>query len=74
MNIIKRLKAPTPKFFNTLAKLGVGLMACATTLIAVPSLPPMITTIAGYILTAGIVVTAVSKLSVINEPDNTENK
>lgn len=68
MNVVDRVKAPTPKFFRVLRTIGLSLAAVAGTLIAAPvALPAAVITIAGYIAVAGTVVTAVSQTAVVND-------
>jgi hypothetical protein len=73
MNIIQRVKAPTPKFFRVLRTIGLALAAASGALLAAPiALPVSVITIAGYLTVAGSVVTAVSQTAVsgeIDEPD-----
>jgi len=64
MNIIKRVKAPTPKFFKVLRNIGLVLAAVGGTLVASPvALPVVVTTVGGYLAVAGGVVSAVSQLT-----------
>jgi uncharacterized membrane protein HdeD (DUF308 family) len=64
MNIIKRAKAPTPKFFKVLRNIGLSLAAVGGTILAAPiALPVVVTTIGGYLAVAGGVVSAVSQLT-----------
>ena len=64
MNIIKRAKAPTPKFFKVLRNIGLALAALGGTILAAPvSLPVVATTIGGYLAVAGGIVSAVSQLT-----------
>lgn len=64
MNIIKRAKAPTPKFFKVLRNIGLALAAVGGTILAAPiALPVVVTTIGGYLAVAGGVVSAVSQLT-----------
>jgi len=64
MNIIKRAKAPTPKFFKVLRNIGLALAAVGGTILAAPiTLPIVVTTIGGYLAVAGGVVSAVSQLT-----------
>ncbi len=54
MNVIKRVKLPTPKFFKVLRTVGLALAAVGGTLIASPvALPVIITSVAGYLAVAG---------------------
>ena len=64
MNIIKRVKSPTPKFFKVLRNIGLVLAAVGGTILAAPvALPVLITTIGGYVAVAGDVLSAVSQLT-----------
>ncbi len=65
MNIIKRVKAPTPKFFKVLRNIGLALAAVGGTILAAPiALPVVVTSIGGYLAVAGGVVSAISQLTV----------
>ena len=62
MNLIDRLKAPTPKFFKILRNIGLGLVAAGGVIIASPiAIPAIIITIGGYLIVAGSVATAISQ-------------
>ena len=64
MNIIKRAKAPTPKFFKVLRNIGLALAAIGGTILAAPiALPVVVITIGGYVAVAGGVLSAVSQLT-----------
>lgn len=68
MNIIKRVKAPTPKFFKTLRTVGLSLAAIGGTIISAPiALPLGIISVGGYLIVAGGVLSAVSQITTINE-------
>jgi uncharacterized membrane protein HdeD (DUF308 family) len=71
MNIVERMKAPTPKFFRVLRNIGLVLAAAGGALLAAPiALPAAVITVAGYITVAGGVMTAVSQTAVDGEADN----
>jgi uncharacterized membrane protein HdeD (DUF308 family) len=71
MNIIKRAKAPTPKFFKVLRNIGLVLAAVGGTILAAPiALPIVVTSIGGYLVVAGGMVTAVSQLTTTEEKSN----
>jgi hypothetical protein len=76
MNIGKRLKEPTPKFFKKLMRIGMTLAAIGTMMVAPPMagvvLPAIIQTVGGYLIFGGTVISTVSKLTVTEEPDNKE--
>ena len=64
MNIIKRVKSPTPKFFKVLRNIGLILAAVSGTILAAPvALPVIVTSAAGYLAVAGGVISAVSQLT-----------
>ena len=68
MNLIQRVKAPTPKFFKILRSIGLGLAAVGGTILATPiALPVVITSIGGYLAVVGSVVSAVSQVTTLNE-------
>ncbi len=72
--IIKRAAAPTPKFFKVLRTVGVVLAAIGGSILAAPvALPVVVTTIGGYIVEAGGVLTATSQLATTADsvPDDT---
>ena len=63
--LINRIMAPTPKFFKAVRRVGVVLGTVGTALLAAPVvLPAMVTTVAGYLVAAGLVATAVSSAAV----------
>ena len=71
MNVVERVKAPTPKFFKTLRAIGIALVAAGGAILASPiSLPAGLIAAAGYVVLAGGVVTAVSQTAV----DTTDSK
>jgi uncharacterized membrane protein HdeD (DUF308 family) len=68
MNIVKRAKAPTPKFFKVLRNIGLALAAVGGTVLAAPiALPVVVSSIGGYLAVAGGVISAVSQITTINE-------
>jgi uncharacterized membrane protein HdeD (DUF308 family) len=68
MNIIKRVKSPTPKFFKVLRNIGLVLAAVGGTILAAPvALPVLVTTIGGYVAVAGGVISAVSQLTNVKD-------
>ncbi|WP_442787827.1 hypothetical protein [Flavobacterium suncheonense] len=65
MNVIKRAKAPTPKFFKVLRSVGLALLAVSGAIVTAPvALPAAIVTAAGYVAVAGSVLSAVSQITV----------
>lgn len=64
MNIVKRAKAPTPKFFKALRNIGLALAAVGGTILAAPiSLPVIVGTIGGYLAVVGGVLSAISQIT-----------
>jgi hypothetical protein len=68
MNVIKRAKAPTPKFFKVLRNIGLALAAVGGTILAAPvALPIVVSSIGGYLAVAGGALSAVSQITTIND-------
>lgn len=68
MNIIKRAKAPTSKFFRVLRNIGLALAAVGGVILTAPiALPIVVSSIGGYLAVAGGVLSAVSQITTINE-------
>ena len=66
--IIERVKAPTPKFFKVLRNIGLIMAGVGTVLLTAPvSLPTVVVTVGGYLVTAGGVATAVSQFTNITD-------
>ena len=64
MNLIKRAKAPTPKFFRVLRTIGLVLAALGGTIVAAPvALPVVVSSVGGYLAVAGGVLSAVSQIT-----------
>ncbi|MEQ6118764.1 DUF5675 family protein [Reichenbachiella sp. MALMAid0571] len=65
MNIIDRVKAPTPKFFKTLRTIGVSLVAAGTVVMVSPvALPTGLVSLGEYLVASGGVLSAVSQTAV----------
>jgi hypothetical protein len=65
--IIQRLQAPTPTFFQKLRNIGLILATIATTIATAPiALPAIVIKIAGYLAVAGGAASAVSQTAVEN--------
>jgi hypothetical protein len=70
MKIIRRIQAPTPKFFRVLRNVGLALASAGGVLLATPiALPALVVTLAGYVTVAGGVMSAVSQTAVQAECD-----
>jgi hypothetical protein len=72
MNIIERVKAPTPKFFRLLQLIGLAIASASGVLPAAEKgelagihvvLPDGVITISGYVALAGLVISAVSQMT-----------
>jgi hypothetical protein len=75
MNIIQRMKAPTPKFFRVLRNIGLVLAGTSATLVAEQdALPAAVVQLASYLGVAGGVATAVSQAAVAKEEEDTEGE
>ncbi len=62
MNIITRVKAPTPIFFKKLRNLSLVLAGVGSALLAAPvAVPVLIAKFAGYLTVAGSIGAAVSQ-------------
>lgn len=66
--IRKRVVAKTPPFFQQLRNGALLVTGIATALLTAPvGLPALVTTIAGYLVTAGSVATVVSQLTTVSD-------
>jgi uncharacterized membrane protein HdeD (DUF308 family) len=64
MELIRRAKGKTPKFFRILRNVGLSIAAVGTLLLTAPVvLPAIATTIGGYMVVAGGIASAVSQLT-----------
>ena len=67
MNILERIKSPTPKFFKKLRNMGLGLIAVGGVLVSSTiALPIIAITIGQYLIVAGSVASAVAQTTVEN--------
>ena len=65
LTLKNRITSPTPVFFKKIQKIGLILGGIGGAILAAPvALPAVVTTIAGYLATAGIVASAVSTTAV----------
>lgn len=78
MNILQRLKSPTPKFWQKIGALGIAFIALGTTMVAPPMagvvLPAAIPQLGGYLIFGGTLLKSVSTMGVHEEPDNKDLK
>lgn len=67
MNILERIKSPTPTFFKKLRNVGLGLIAVGGVLVSSTiTLPIIAITIGQYLIVAGSVASAVAQTAVEN--------
>lgn len=68
MNILERVKKPTPKLFKKLRTIGLVLAAAGGAILGAPiTLPAGLITVAGYLTVGASVLTAVSQVTVEDE-------
>lgn len=68
LTILDRIQAPTPRFFKKLRNIGLTIGAISTSILAAPvTLPTILTTIAGYLIVASGILSAVSQTAVEQE-------
>jgi hypothetical protein len=74
MNIVERVKSPTPVFFKVLRAIGISLALAGGTIMASPALVPAVIPLASYALLAGTVMSAVSQTAVETTKKTTAKK
>lgn len=63
--VIRRMKAPTPRFFKKIRNIGLVLTAVSGVIATAPvSLPTLLVSAAGYLAVAGGIASAVSQTAV----------
>ena len=67
LSLVQRLTAPTPKIFKIFRTVGLSLAAAGGAILAAPAMPVVLVSVAGYMIAAGTVMTAVSQVAVKNE-------
>jgi hypothetical protein len=73
MNVVERMKSPTPKFFRILRNVGLAMAAAGAAILASPvALPAGLVAAAGYLTVGGGVLGAVSQATIEKETE-TEN-
>lgn len=66
-----RLKAPTPKFWQRVRRVGVVLGSAGAAMLAAPAtLPAWIPVAGGYVVLAGSLITALSSLTCEDQPSS----
>jgi hypothetical protein len=66
-SLVQRIFAPTPKIFKTFRTVGLSLVAAGGAIMAIPAMPVVLLSIAGYLTVAGTIMTAVSQVAVDGE-------
>lgn len=65
LNIVERVKAPTPKWFKIVRTIGITLTAVGGAILAAPvAIPATIVTVAGYLTLGGTITTAVAQTAI----------
>lgn len=65
MNLVERLKSPTPKWFKTIRNIGIALASVGGLILASPiALPVVLVSAAGYLVLGGSIISAVSQTAV----------
>ena len=65
MDLMERVKAPTPPFFAKLRTIGIVVGVVGGALATAPvSLPASIVALSTYLITAGTIITTVSQITV----------
>lgn len=68
LNIIERVKAPTPKWFKIVRTIGITLTAVGGAILAAPvAIPATVITVAGYLALGGTIATAVAQTAIQTE-------
>lgn len=68
MNLVNRMKSPTPKYFRVIRTIGICIAAMGGSIIASPvAFPAGLVAAAGYLTVAGGVMTAVAQATVEGE-------
>jgi hypothetical protein len=74
MNVVKRLRGKTPRFFKRVIQIAIGIGAVGATIIAAPiAVPAILITAAKIMITVSATATAISKLTIDNSvPEPTD--
>ena len=71
LNLVERVKAPTPKWFKIIRTIGITLTAVGGAILAAPvAIPATIVSIAGYAMLGGSVATAIAQTAMQTEDTN----
>ena len=76
LNLVERVKAPTPKWFKIVRAIGITLTAVGGAILtAAVAIPASIVTVAGYLALGGTIATAVAQTAIqAEESNNPESK
>jgi hypothetical protein len=75
MKLLKRISAPTPKFWKKVQKIGLVAAGVSAVVLTSPvSLPLGIVTFAGYLATVGGTIAAISQLTVKDGYESNEEE
>jgi hypothetical protein len=75
MNLIERIKAPTPKWFKIIRNISIVLASIGGIIIASPvALPIGLVSVAGYLVLGGSIISVVSQTGVQSEETPTTNQ
>ena len=65
MNLVERVKAPTPKWFKIIRNIGIALATVGGVILASPVILPVgLVSAAGYLVLGGSIISAVSQTGV----------
>lgn len=68
LTLVQRVLAPTPSFFKKIRNIGVVIGVIGAALLSAPvTLPVVVTTVAGYLVLAGSIITSVAQTTVKGE-------
>lgn len=71
LNLVNRIKEPTPKWFKIIRSAGLVLSAVGGVLVASPvALPATLVTVGGYLLLGGTLASAISQTAINSEEPN----
>lgn len=70
MNLVKRVKASTPKWFKIIRNIGIALATVGGVILASPVILPVgLVSAAGYLVLGGSIISAVSQTGVKTEEE-----
>ena len=70
MNLVERVKAPTPKWFKIIRNVGIALATVGGVFLASPVILPVgLVSAAGYLVLGGSIISAVSQTGVKTEEE-----